>query len=76
MRKFKIYWPGIVAVTLAVTLVSCHNDKVKKEYEREQSKPKIESIQLEDMFQPAEKYQVDEIIFDPIIEEPETQKTK
>ena len=76
MKKLRINWPGIIAVTLAVTAVSCHNDKVKKEYEQEQSKPKIESIKAEDMFQPAEKYQIDEIIYDPIIEEPEVSKSK
>lgn len=76
MRKLNVNWPGIIAVTMALTLVSCHNDKVKKEYEQEHNKPKIESIKVEDMFQPAEKYQVDEIIFEPIIEEPEVSKSK
>ena len=76
MKKFKVNWPGIIAVSIGLTLVSCHHDKVQEKYKAEQTKPVIESINMEDMFQPAEKYKIDEIIYEPFIEEPETPKTK
>lgn len=33
IKNFKINWPLFVGIVLAVTLVSCHNDKIKREGE-------------------------------------------
>ena len=32
MNNFKVYWPGIIAIALAVSVVSCHNEQVIQEH--------------------------------------------
>ena len=33
MKKVKIFWPTVVALFVAVSINSCQNEKLKKEYE-------------------------------------------
>ena len=49
MKNYQFFWPTIVALALSCTLVSCYNDKLKNDYEKEQL-PTAENISLEDVF--------------------------
>ncbi len=58
MKNFKIY-PGMLAIALTLSLVSCHNDKVRREQElRDSTKNLLNSvpiIQVEDLIKPTEE---------------------
>lgn len=32
MKNFKVYWPGVIAIALAASIVSCHNEQMVEEY--------------------------------------------
>ena len=34
MKNLKIMWPGIIAITVALSINSCHNAKLDKEAEK------------------------------------------
>ena len=46
MRNFRFYLP-VLLIALGCTLKSCPNEQARKEYEKEQSRPKIEIPSLE-----------------------------
>ena len=60
MRNFKFYLP-VLLIALGCTLTSCPNEQARKEYEKEQSRPKIEIPSLEDVSTPLEKNIEDQI---------------
>lgn len=64
MKKLNICWPVVLAIALACTLTTCSNDQARREYEHEQSKPKIEVPAAEEFFTPVENFdeQVENII--------------
>ena len=50
MKKLNICWPVVLAIALACTLTTCSNDQARREYEHEQSRPKIEVPSTEEFF--------------------------
>ena len=34
MKNLKVMWPGIIAITVALSINSCHNAELKKEAEK------------------------------------------
>ena len=34
MKNLKVMWPGIIAITIALSINSCHNAELKKEAEK------------------------------------------
>ena len=66
MKKVNVFWPTVIAIALSCTLVSCHNDRVAKEYQYQQSLPSGQDYTLQDVFQPAkidlDKYELKDII--------------
>lgn len=45
MKNLKINWPAIIGITVALTLVSCHNEKKAEEYKKEQAWNNITSME-------------------------------
>ena len=66
MKKVNVFWPTVIAIALSCSLVSCHNDRVAKEYRYQQFLPNGQNYTLQDVFQPAkidlDKYELEDII--------------
>ena len=54
MKNLKIYLPQILAIATAVTLVSCHNDRMIEEHKEEVRRRQIEVPKVEDILIPIE----------------------
>ena len=54
MKNLKIYLPIVLAIALGCTFTTCTNDAARKEYEREQDRPRIEIPSGEDFYTPTE----------------------
>lgn len=66
MKNFKASWAAILGIAIGVTLVSCHNEKQTKEYERQQYLNSINVPAFEEVFEQATT-NFDNLELDPII---------
>ncbi len=64
MKNFKVYWPGIIAIALAVGMVSCHNEQLIKEHDREMRIEQMREYQetFEELRENINNIQLDEIV--------------
>ncbi len=64
MKKLNICWPVVLAIVLGCTLTTCSNDQARRQYEKEQSRPKIEIPASEEFFTPVENFdeQIENIV--------------
>ncbi len=71
MKKLKVNWPLVVAVAVAVSLVSCHNTKVAEQHE--ENLIQINKVKFEETFNRADftlpEVELEEIIIPEELEE-------
>lgn len=65
MKKFKVNWPAIIAIVLAMSAISYHNEKKQEEnriYQAADNLTKIEQT-LEEAKHHIEEVEIDKIIY-------------
>ena len=64
VKNLKVAWPTILAVVLGVSLVSCHNEKMKEEAEKQMWQNNL--VTFEETFVKADRtvkdYELEEIV--------------